>query len=177
MYNFHTSAGFEEMYKDYFPKIYNYVYYRLLHREQTEDVVSDIFGKVVENLRYFDSRKASFNTWIFTIARNTLTDYYRRRQVCVSMDAPDIRIEPFIDFEEQCTVIVDEELREMYKALATLDERTRMVLSLKYFGGFNNREISRQTGINESTVSTLLCRGLTKLKKIFQDGLAVHSNI
>lgn len=59
------------------------------------------------------------------------------------MDDPDHPIEPSVDFEEQCSVIVDEQLREMYQALATLDERTRMVLSLKYFGEFTNREISQ----------------------------------
>lgn len=171
MYDFQTPAGFEKMYEDYFPKIYNYVFYRLLHKEQTEDVVSDIFFKVVENLHRYDSRKASFKTWIFTIAKNTLTDYYRRRRTFVSMDDPETHIEPSIDFEEQCDVIVDEELREMYKALAVLDERTRMVISLKYFGEFNNREISRQTGINESTVSTLCFRGLAKLEKMLQNSL------
>lgn len=173
MYNFQAPAGFEKMYEDYFPKIYNYVFYRLLHKEQTEDVVSDIFFKVVENLHRYDPCKSSFNTWIFTIARNTLTDYYRGRRVFVSVDDPDIHIEPSIDFEEQCDVIVDEELREIYKALAVLDERSRMVISLKFFGEFNNREISRLTGINESTVSTLCCRGLAKLQKILRGSPAV----
>jgi len=173
MYNLQTPSGFEKMYEDYFSKIYNYVFYRVLHKEQTEDIVSDIFAKVLENLHRYDSQKGSFSTWIFAIARNSLTDYYRRRRVCVSMDVPDTYIEPSIDFEEQCDVIVDEELREMYKALAALDERTRMVISLKYFGEFNNREISRQTGINESTVSTLCCRGLAKLEKILQGSLEV----
>jgi len=173
VYNFQTPADFEKMYEEFFPKIYNYVFYRLLNKEQTEDVVSDIFFKVVENLHRYDPRKGSFSTWIFAIARNTLTDYYRRRRVFVSMDDPDIHIEPSVDFEEQCDVIADEELREMYKALAVLDERTRTVLSLKYFGEFNNREISRQTGINESTVSTLCCRGLAKLEKVLRGSLKV----
>lgn len=170
MYNFQTPAGFEQMYEDFFPRVYNYVFYRLLHKEQAEDVVADIFTKVLENLYRYDSRKGSFSTWIFTVARNTLNDHYRKRRVCISMDDPDHPIEPSVDFEEQCSVIVDEQLREMYQALATLDERTRMVLSLKYFGEFTNREISRQTGINESTVSTLCVRGLAKLEKMLPVG-------
>ena len=47
------------MYEDYFSKIYNYIFYRLLHREQTEELVSDIFLKVVVHLDSFQPGKAS----------------------------------------------------------------------------------------------------------------------
>ena len=38
-----------------------------------------------------------------------------------------------------------------------LDGRSRQVLALKYFGELSNREISKLTGINESTVPTIAC--------------------
>ena len=165
MPNYMNPAAFEQVYEKYFRRVYNFVFFRLLHREKTEDVVSQVFMKVFEGLQNYDMRKGSLDTWIFTIARNTLTDFYRLRKPAFSLD-DERHQEPSVDFEEQCNLIADEELRELYMALTQLDERTRTVLTLKYFGTFTNREIAAQTGINESTVSTLCCRGVAKLQTI-----------
>lgn len=166
MYDIENPADFTRMYEDYFHRIYNYVFYRLLHKEQTEDVVSQIFMKVLEKSPSYDPRKASFRAWIFTIARNTVNDYYRQKHITVSLDADGSFSEPSVDFEEQSRLIEDDELRELYMALTTLDERTRMLITLKYYGEFSNREISKQTGINESTVSTVCARGVRKLQAL-----------
>lgn len=170
MYNFHNPADFERMYQDYFPKIYNHVFYKLLHKEQTEDVVSAIFLKVSENILHFDPQKASFNTWIFTIAKNTLTDYYRLRRRYISLDDPENGGELQNDVEVQSRLIAADELKELFNTLASLDEKTREVISLKYFGEFTNRDIARLTGIKESTVSTICQRGLEKLRKVISKG-------
>jgi RNA polymerase sigma-70 factor (ECF subfamily) len=167
MFNLQDPSGFAQMYEEYFRRIYNFVFFRLLHKEQTEDLVSQIFMKVLTKKQSYDERKGSFNTWIFTIARNTLNDFYRWKKAAVSFNGGCIP-ELAVDFEEQSRLIADEELRELYLALAGLDERTRQVLTLKYFAKFTNREISAQTGINESTVSTLCSRGIGKLQRAME---------
>jgi len=167
MINIQDSSGFEQMYEDYFRKIYNYVFFRLLHKEETEDLVSQIFLKAFEKRQSYDCHKASFDTWIFTIARNTLIDFYRLKKVEISFDCGCFT-GLAVNFDAQLNLIYHEELRELYKALTQLDEKTRMVITLKYFGEFTNREISAQTGINENTVSTLCSRGIRKLHKMMK---------
>jgi len=167
LYDFGRESEFERMYEDYFSKIYNYIFYRLLHREQTEELVSDIFLKVVVHLDSFQPGKASFNTWIFTIARNLLTDYYRKSKIIISIDDegfPESALA--VDIDQQCRLIEDEERQELYRALVLLNDQQRNVIALNYYGGFNNREISRITGINESTVSSLCTRGIKKLQTL-----------
>lgn len=159
------------MYEEYYPKIYNYVFYRILNKEQTEDIVSDVFLKVAENLLKYDSEKANFNTWIFTITKNTMTDYYRLRRVHISIDDDANSIDVSVDFEEQCNLIRDEQRKELYLALANLDDRTRNIIALKHFEGLNNRVIARQIGMNESTVSTIYVRGLKKLRELMWHNL------
>jgi RNA polymerase sigma-70 factor (ECF subfamily) len=106
----------------------------------------------------------SFNTWIFTIARNTLIDFFRKRSNNVSLDHCDALI--WVDFEEQYAAIVGEDRRIVFKALRQLDDRSRQILSLKYFAELNNREISKLISVNESTVSTLCLRGKKKMKEL-----------
>lgn len=164
MYDFTLPSDFERMYEDYFPKIYNYVFYRLLHKQDTEDLVSEIFLKVARNLLSFNAQKANFNTWIFTIARNTLIDHFRRRKTTVSLDDSDVDLTG-ADYAEQYETIVDDERKLVYQALMRLDGRSRQILALKYFGELSNREISKLTGINESTVSTIALRSKQKMRE------------
>ena len=76
----------EEIYEEFFPKIYNYFFYRLLHKEETEDLVSQVFVKIAEHLDRYDPHKARLSTWIYRIAENTLTDYFRTRKAPLSYD-------------------------------------------------------------------------------------------
>ncbi len=174
MYDFSRESEFVRMYEDWFPKVYNYIFYRLLSKEITEDLVSDVFLKVVSHLHRFDSAKASFGTWLFTIARNTLTDFYRKSKPALSLDDDGFPSDSLtVDWDEQCRLIENEDRRALYKALGQLNEKQRSVLALKYFSGFNNREIARMTGMKESTVSSLGIRALSKLKSVMDDTCAV----
>lgn len=165
MNEFSHSCNLERMYEEYFSKVYNYVFYRILNKEQTEDIVSDVFLKVAENISRYDSKKASFNTWIFTIVRNTLTDYFRLRKIGISIDDEENPVHLSVDFEMQCNLIEDETLKELYRALTQIDNRTRDIIVMKHFEGLTNREISKRLGLNESTVSTIYLRGLKKLRE------------
>lgn len=167
MYDFSLPSEFERMYEDYFPRIYQHVFYRLLHKQDCEDLVSEIFLKVARNIFRFDAQEASFNTWIFTIARNTLIDSFRKRSNNISLDHCDALIG--VDFDEQYAAIVGEDRKIVYKALMQLDDRSRQILSLKYFAELNNREISRLISVNESTVSTLCLRGKRKMRELLDE--------
>lgn len=59
----------EKMYEEYYPRIYNYIYYRTLNREITEDVVSDTFLKIMYKFEVYKPERGAFSTWIYTIAR------------------------------------------------------------------------------------------------------------
>lgn len=155
---------FEKIYDEYFPKIYNYIFYRLMSREDTEELVSEVFIKVATNLERFDSEKAQFKTWIYRIAQNTLIDFYRTRKPEASLDDENVDWEPSVDFEAQLESITSPKRRAIYQALTKLKERERMIIYYRFFEGYTNREIAKLLQMNESTVGTVLNRALKKLK-------------
>lgn len=159
----HVKA-FEELYEEYFPKIYNYIFYRILRREDTEDLVSETFMKAAKNMHRFDDKKASFKTWIFHIAKNTLTDFYRKQKKEASLDDENARVEIAVDFDVQFDRIALPKRRALLRELMGLKEKERMILYYRYFEGYKNREIAKRLGMNESTVGTVLGRTLKKLR-------------
>ncbi|HVX93149.1 MAG TPA: sigma factor, partial [Candidatus Dojkabacteria bacterium] len=64
------------MYKTYLLKVYRYMYARVHNVELAQDLTSDCMWKVVRNQDFIDHKK-NIGSWIFTIAHNTLIDYFR----------------------------------------------------------------------------------------------------
>ena len=159
-----TEQGFERMYEEYFPKIYNFIYYQILERDAVEDMVSDVFLKVAANAHSFDPGRASFKTWIYRIAKNAVADYYRSKRPVLSLDDEETEIDVTISFEEQLERISTERRKAVFRALTQLTRRERLMVYYKYFEDYNNRQIAVMLEMNESTVGTVLSRTLKKLR-------------
>lgn len=156
-----TDAVFEE----YYPKIYNYVYYRVMHKENSEDITSEIFCKAVAGENSYNPVFASYSTWLFTIAHNCVLNYYRAKKIEVSLDGyRDIPQDGFLDDN----LIADEELEQLYRLLKTLSERERTVLALRFWGEFSYAEIAAQMGLTEKNTGVILSRTIDKLKSLWE---------
>ena len=173
MTNDNRPLDIEAVYSEYFSAVYNYVFYKLLNRENTEDVVSQVFLKLLGKLSTFDPAKASLKTWIFRITDNTLIDYYRRRRPMLSIDQEESGLENVlhVDFEEQYEKEIAPERQALLEALRQLPERERMFIYYKYFENITNREIARRMSMNENTVSAIMARARNKLRNILEDSL------
>jgi len=68
---------FAELYEQYMPRVFGYVYYKVNNVHLAEDLTSSVFEKAITRFRSYRSDKASFSTWLFAIARNTMIDHFR----------------------------------------------------------------------------------------------------
>jgi RNA polymerase sigma-70 factor (ECF subfamily) len=109
------------------------------------------------------------STWLYSIAKNCVIDYFRSRKITESIDDENIGSYLKVDFDEQLCLIADENRRLLYNALSQLDERTRDIIARKYFFDKSIRQIATDKQMNESSVSTIHNRGLKKLRKILDD--------
>ena len=76
----------EDIYLSYHDKVSSYIRGKVDHHQDAEDLVSQVFEKVYGKLHTFDETKASQSTWIYTITRNTVTDYYRIEYIYGTLD-------------------------------------------------------------------------------------------
>jgi RNA polymerase sigma-70 factor (ECF subfamily) len=54
-----------------------YIIKRVANAEDAEDILQEVFLKIHNNLKNLEDEK-KIHAWIYTIARNTITDYYRK---------------------------------------------------------------------------------------------------
>jgi RNA polymerase sigma-70 factor (ECF subfamily) len=163
----HDDAAFDELYEHFFPKIYNLIYARVKNASIADDIVSDVFEKMVGHLDSFDSSKASFATWLSRIAMRTLTDYYRWQSHRQNVEWDDV-FSPKVDDKEvpDGHLLEQEGKRELLLALGKLSQREQQIIELKFWGDMNNREIADTLGISSANVGVILFRAMGTLRKI-----------
>jgi RNA polymerase sigma factor (sigma-70 family) len=163
--SFNTAQGFEELYRNTFPRVYAYVASMLRDRSSAEDVTAAAFERAYRKRSGFSARRGSPEAWVFGIARNAALDELRkrRRRARVESEAADVW-SPGPD--EQAELLMRRE--EMRAALASLDPRDRDLVLLKFAGGLSNGEIARVLAISESNVGSRLHRAVEKLRKACQ---------
>lgn len=162
--------SFGKLYDYYFPKLYSFVAAKVYDRDEAEDLVSEIFTKVLENLHKFEWRGYPFGAWLFRIARNTLNDYYIKANKTRVVDIEEV---PGIKEDEAKTsphkLAAENELSDKVKEiLKDLPERELSVIHLKFFCGLSNREITHVVGLSESNVGVILYRTLREIKPDLQ---------
>jgi RNA polymerase sigma-70 factor, ECF subfamily len=155
-----SEVDWEELYATEMPRVYNFFRYRVGDDALAEDLTSTTFEKAWRGRSQYRRDLAAFSTWLFSIARNVATDYYRRRRVELPLD--DVR--SHADDTLVDTAQNHAEIKQLSVLLGRLAERERELLAMKYGAGLTNRDIARVTGLSESNVGTILHRTVQALR-------------
>lgn len=153
----------ENIYSNYYGKVYGYIRHKVNNRQDAEDIVADVFYKVYKTLDTFDTSKSSLSTWIYNITKNTLTDYFRTRRVFFQIlptQSDGTSVE-----NDLCNA---ETLETLANALDTLDERQRDIIIQRYYFGKTMIEITSRMGISYAYGKVLQKRALNEIKKYFE---------
>lgn len=151
---------YEQVYRDYDRKVMGYIRPRINNPSDAEELHSTVFMKVFEKFSSFDQTKASISTWIYTIARNTLIDFFRTRKVMDELGDEDI-VE-----EDAFQGILDEEtLDELAAALEKLPQRERDLIILHYYNNMQLKEIAVKMHMSYSNCKLIHNKALMKLRQ------------
>ncbi len=162
---FNTPQGFEDLYRNTFPRVYAYVASMLRDRSAAEDVTAAAFERAYRKRSGFSARRGSPEAWVFGIARNAALDELRKRKRRAKLETEPADVWAPGPDEEAERLIRREEVRA---ALAALDPRDRDLVALKFAGGLSNGEIAGVLRISESNVGSRLHRAVEKLRKACQ---------
>ncbi len=127
----------------------------------SEDLLQESFTRFLD--RY--GREDPTLPLLFTIARNALFDHWRKRRPLPSGDWSG---ETGGEHPEE-GVLVREEARAVLRALGTLPEDERDLLSLAVTGGLSYREIAAVSGLSEGNVKVRIHRARRKLRDLLRE--------
>lgn len=154
------TAGTEQIYLEYRDKVCSYIRGKVENYHDAEDLTAQVFEKIYSKLDSFDETKASLSTWIYTIARNTVTDFYRTRRIHAGYDEAYELAAP-----EQDRDI----LEELADALQTLKERERDLILLHYYKGLTLKEVADKMGMSYINAKVIHKKALDGLRVYYQE--------
>jgi RNA polymerase sigma-70 factor (ECF subfamily) len=142
-------------------RVYAYAAYRLGDGPDAEDATSDTFERALRYRKSYDRSKGEPVAWLLGIARRCVDDVLERRPPVSELDfdveAPG-DLEP--DMIRNLTV---------RRAVASLDERSQELVSLRYGADLTARQIAQLLGERTNTVEVALHRALGRLRTALAD--------
>ena len=163
--------AFEILMRKYYPRILNFVYRFLGNRQRAEDLTQDVFMKVYKSARRYRPR-SKFQTWLYTIAKNScLNELRRNRGQMISLDEPIMSHERVLKKEisdphaDPAGELLQKEKKALIQtAIKGLPENQRIAVILRRYESFSYAEIAATLNVTDKAVKSLLSRAKVNLK-------------
>ncbi len=159
------ASAFGLLYDRYQPQIYRFIYLKVSHREEAEDLCHQVFLNAWQNISGYRYQGFPFSAWLYAIARNKIIDYYRNKKVLISIESIQISIE---DTKKQADEIFDNEidLENVKQALLKLPQMEQDVIIMRFVEELSLKDIAKILNKNEISIRVTQSRAIKKIKKI-----------
>lgn len=156
------TAFFEEIYREYQPKVSGYIHNHVNDPEDAEDLCSEVFRKAWEHID--TQNRSGFSSFLYTITRNTVFDYFRTRRqfspLPEDMAVPD---------EMGDKLMRAETLTRLAAALKTLPEQQRELIVLRYYKNKTLQEIAEMMDLSYGVTKRQHKAALDALRAVLGD--------
>ena len=153
----------EEIFNLYHAKIEKYIYGKVTDKYLAEDLTSIVFLKIYQKLDDYDETKASVSTWIYTIANNTVIDYFRTRKV--TEEVPE-EVAAMGEIDDE--IIREDMLNLLADALKKLSEKERAVIIFRYYDNMTLKDISERMNMSYSYTKIIHAKAIDRLKELIE---------
>ena len=167
-------ADFSELVKKYLKPIYNFLYQLTNDRSALDDLTQITFIKAWKNIKKFDPNK-SFKTWIFTIAKNTAYDYFKKKKTVPFSNFFDAdgnnKLENISEDEILPLELLEkaEAAKDLETALSKISDQYRLILLMHYRDDLTLYEMSEILNISYNTIKSQHQRALLALKIVMEN--------
>jgi RNA polymerase sigma factor (sigma-70 family) len=154
-----------ELYARYARPVYTMGIRLLGDSHLAEELVQDAFTNVWRGVINFDLERGSFMTCLYRVTRNRATDLNRNRRVRPIL----AREEPLRNVSGGPEPEASVDGWDVAQALSRIPSEHREVLTLAYFEGLSQREISHRTGVPLGTIKSRTTAALKRLRQAMGD--------
>lgn len=152
---------FGVLYEKYIKKIYDFVYFKIQHKESTEDTTAKVFMKALAKINDFKVGQGTFQAWLYQIARNAVIDYYRAKKTELNIED----VWGLADTQD-CARDLDVKLRlaAVEKYLKKLSAAQRELIIMRVWQDLPYKEIAEITGKSEAACKMAYARAIGQLR-------------
>ena len=142
-------------------RLFNFIKSRVKDNELAEDILQDVFYQLINAYDTIESLEKQ-TSWLFTVARNKITDFYRKKKPVSlnsiqSDDDPEVWLENIMpDFDNLPDHVYLKKIiwETLEGALEDLPPKQREVFVSHEFENKSFKQISEETGVSVNTLLT-----------------------
>ena len=153
-------------YEEYHQVILNYITYRITHRYEAEDLTQDVFVRLLDYKQML--RPDTVKYFLFTIARNIVTDYIRRYYKKQEIDSYLYDFTATSTNETEENIIVSNLMEMEQMRLEAMPEQRRLVYALNRLEDKRSPEIATELNLSCRTVENHLFLGRRYMRNFFR---------
>ncbi len=154
-------SAFGEVYDIWASKVYRFTFVKVKDAATAEDLTSDIFLKAWQRLhQYQEQSGVTFGQWLYTVARNTVIDYYRTNK-STEISFEDIAETASLEGNEAV-----QEIGELEAALSKLPADYEKVIRLRFVEQLPIARVAQIMKKKEENIRAITSRALKKLKDV-----------
>lgn len=160
--------AFNDLITLYYPYVSKFLLKLTSNETISEDLTQDTFLKLIRSIDRFDVYgKATFGTYLMTIARNCYVDYLRKNKNTV-LNIDDYEIADVWTVENK--VLKGIETSEMIRLIDDLPWEQAQAIKLKYLEQLTLQEIAEKFNTQSKTIKSRIHGGMARLRKSLKDG-------
>ena len=156
-----------EIYERYYDGIYRYLYTRIGHRPDAEDLTEQVFLKMVDAIPRFRPRGVRFSAWLYRIAHNLLVDRYRRGGRDPVQLADHVR-DAGRHADPQAAYERVEERERLLQAIRRLTPEQQQLVALRFIDNLEVAEVAEIMNRNPGAIHAMQHRALASLGRFFK---------
>lgn len=151
------------MWEEFIDRLGKFIGKYVSDKDDSEDLLQEVLIKIYKNLDNLEQEEKVY-PWIYQIARNSIIDYYRRKNKMTSnLELEDIAV---YDGEESSNEDIAICIKNM---INSLPEKYKQVIILSEYQNLTYKEISQRLGISISGVKSRTLRARKLLKNMLYD--------
>jgi RNA polymerase sigma factor, sigma-70 family len=155
-----------DKYKD---KLYSFIFYSVRDEAAAGDIFQETMLKALTEINKY-KEEGKFKAWLFTIARNKITDHFRRCAKTVQLDEEN-EDETFASEDTTSSQAFGKvSMEEITGFISRLPREQQEVIILRQYLSF--KEIAAMLGCPLGTVLARMNRGIKKLQKLMGEEYA-----
>ncbi|MGC4106228.1 MAG: sigma-70 family RNA polymerase sigma factor [Thermomicrobiales bacterium] len=156
--------AFDTLYRRYAGEIEGFIAARVSDAELAADLTSQVFTKAFAALPRYQA--GSFRGWLYAIARNAITDAWRRQRPTAPLERAEQM--PAVDESPEAQAIRAEASARLHAALAELSSDQQRIVRLR-LQGLTGPEIAERLGMHPDAVKSAQYRAFGRLRTILHD--------
>lgn len=154
------------LYERYKKVLYSFFFQMTRDSAWSEDLVQVVFYKMLKYNKQYNGT-GSFKSWMFTIARNVLTDGFRKKNKKATLNIGTSENSIVEGKEADHAVITQEKQELLTSALNRLDDETKELIIMVKLNEMKYREVAEILKMNESTIKVKVFRGIKQLQSLY----------